>query len=109
MSPGKPGNFGVGKSNKARRPITAAFIRFGESKLPRRWRKQLRLWPGATWFDAVAASMFRAAANGNVEAAREIREAVEGKTRLRIELSGEGGGPIVIADVVKKLFDKIAA
>ena len=26
MSPGKPGNFGVGKSNKARRPVTAALI-----------------------------------------------------------------------------------
>ena len=105
----KPGNFQVGKSNKARCPITAALIGFGESKLPEHWRKQLGLWPSATWFDAVAAGMFHAAVNGNPGAAREIREAVEGETPLRIEVTGEDGGPIAIADVVKKLFEELAA
>jgi|SRR5215469_7285725 len=109
MSPRKPENVEVRKSNKASRPISAAFVRLGESKLPEHWRKQLGLEPGATWFDAVAAGMFRAAANGDPEAAREIREAVEGETPLRIEVAGEDGGPIVIADVVKKLFETIAA
>jgi len=109
MSLRKPSNFEVGNSNEASCPITAAFIRFGESELPEHWRKQLGLWPGATWFDAVAAGMFHAAVNGNPGAAREIREAVEGTASTRIELTGGGGGPIVIADVLKRLFEKFAA
>jgi hypothetical protein len=91
--------------DKASRPITAAFIRVGESRLPERWRKQLGLWNHATWFDAVAASMFRAAVRGDVAAAREIREAIEGKAPLHVELSGE----IVLADIVKKVVEKFAA
>lgn len=109
MSLRKPGNFEVGKSNKAKRPISAALVRVGESKLPESWRRKLGLLRGATWFDAVAAGMFRAAANGNPGAAREIREAIEGTASTRIELTGGGGGPIVIADVLKKLSEKFAA
>ena len=93
---------------KMRGPITAALWHIGESKLPERQRKKLGLWPGATWFDAVAAAMFHAAANGNPEAAREIREAIEGKTPLRLELTGEAGGAIVVADLVRKVFEAAA-
>jgi len=45
--------------------------------------------------------MFHAAVNGNPGTAREIREAVEGIKPLLMELTGEVGGPIVIAEVVK--------
>jgi hypothetical protein len=64
---------------KTARPLTAAFIRVGESKLPEHWRKKLGLWLGATWFDGLAAGMFRAAVKGDVAAARELREAIEGR------------------------------
>jgi hypothetical protein len=90
---------------RVERPITAALVRVGESKLPERWRRQLGLWIGATWFDAVAASMFRAAVRGDVAAAREIREAIEGKAPLHVELTGE----IILADVVKQLVENAAA
>jgi hypothetical protein len=90
---------------KTKRPNTAALIRVGESKLPERLRKQLGLRPGATWFDGMAGGMFRAAVSGDVAAAREIREAIEGKAPLQVELSGE----IALADVVKKLGEKFAA
>jgi hypothetical protein len=115
MSPRKRQDFEFARStsrkseehnqDKARRPITAALIRIGESKLPERERKKLGLGPGATWFDAVAASMFRAAVRGDVEAAREIREAIEGKAPLHVELSGE----IALTDVVKKLVENAVA
>jgi hypothetical protein len=94
---------------KTARPITAAFIRVGESKLPEHWRKKLGLRPGATWFDGVAAGVFRAAVGGDVAAARELREAIEGKAPLHVELTGKEGGPIAIGDALKKLFEKIAA
>jgi hypothetical protein len=115
MSPRKPQNFEFAKStsrkseehnqDKARRPITAALMRVGESKLPERERKQLGLWPGATWFDAIAVGMFRATIRGDVAAAREIREAIEGKAPLLVELTGG----IVLADVVRKLDERVAA
>jgi hypothetical protein len=49
--------------------------------------------------------MFRAAVRGDVAAAREIREAIEGKAPLQVELTGE----IALVDVVKKLVEKAAA
>jgi hypothetical protein len=98
----------MSRNDRATRPITAAYVRFGGSKLPQRLRKRLGLPPGATWFDGVAMGLFRAA-KGNVEAAREIREAIEGKTPLHVELTCKEGRPIVIADIVKKLFEKRAA
>lgn len=94
--------------NRPRGPITTAIRRIGESKLPEQWRRKLGLWPGAVWFDAVAMGLFRAAAKGNPEATREIREVVVGKSPLRIELTGEGGGAIVIADLLKKIFEVAA-
>jgi hypothetical protein len=90
------------------RLITAALIRIGRSKLPERQRKELNLWPGATYFDAIAAALVRAAVKGNAEAAREIWARVEGPTPRRIELTGPDGGPIAIGDAVKKLFEKFA-
>jgi hypothetical protein len=81
-----------------------SLIRIGESKLPEHWRKKLDLWPGATWFDGIAASIIRAAVRGDVAAAREIREATEGKAPLHVELGGE----IALTNVVKKVVEKAA-
>ncbi len=41
------------------------------------------LWEGATWADAIALEMVKAAANGNVQVAREIRESIEGRAPQR--------------------------
>jgi hypothetical protein len=41
------------------------------------------LWQGATWGDAIAFTMVKAAANGNVQVAREIRESIEGRAPQR--------------------------
>ena len=84
-------------------------MRVGESQLPTRWRKKLGLWRGATWFDAVAVGMFQAGANGNPEAAREIREAIEGRAPLRIQLIGEADRPIALAELFERIFEKVAA
>jgi hypothetical protein len=60
------------RKTKMEQTITAALIRIGTSKLPERERRQLDLWPGATYFDAIAAALVRAAVKGNAETAREI-------------------------------------
>ena len=42
------------------------------------------LWPGATWADAITLAVVRAAANGDLQAAREVRESVEGRAPTRV-------------------------
>lgn len=41
------------------------------------------LWHGATWGDAIAFAIVKAAANGSVQIAREIRESIEGRAPQR--------------------------
>jgi hypothetical protein len=53
--------------------------------------------------------LLRAAVRGDVAAAREIREAIEGAAPQRIELTGPDGEPVAIGDNLKKLFEKPAA
>jgi hypothetical protein len=89
--PGRSGNPG---GRPKTRPITTALVFIGESELPDRWRKRLGLWKGASWFDAAALGVFQAAAKGNPAAAKEIREAIEGKSSQRVELTGAGGEEI---------------
>jgi hypothetical protein len=61
------------------RPIPAANIR----KLA---EKGVKLEAGATNFDLVALILAQRALGGDVDAAKELREAVEGKRAQRIEL-----------------------
>jgi hypothetical protein len=53
------------------------------SPKPTNPRERADLWPGATWGHAVALEIVKAAANGNAQAAREIRESTEGKAPQR--------------------------
>jgi hypothetical protein len=56
-----------------------------EVPLPEKIRKKLGLEAGATYGDALSLMQFRAALGGNTGAAREIREAIEGKAAIHTE------------------------
>lgn len=59
-----------------RRPFTAALIRIANSKVPNDPR-------GRTYADLVAEAMFLQAINGNVRAARDIADRLEGRVSER--------------------------
>jgi hypothetical protein len=64
-----------------------------ETVLPDDLRNAVGLPKGATYGDAIALSQARQAIKGKPEAAREIREAIEGKTSQR-DQEAEGRPPI---------------
>jgi hypothetical protein len=64
-----------------------------ETVLPDDLRNAVGLPKGATYGDAIALSQARQAIKGKPEAAREIREAIEGKTSQR-DFEADGRPPI---------------
>jgi hypothetical protein len=89
--PGQSGNPG-GRPKK--RPITERYAIIAELPLPERLRRKYRLPLGVTWGDAGGFGAFEAMVKGHWGAAKEIREALEGKSTQRVELTGESGGPV---------------
>jgi hypothetical protein len=95
--PGVSGNPG-GRPKKL--PITDRYRERLEQTLPKtkyydRERKKLCLPDDATYGDLLSArQMFEAANRGRTDAAREIREAVEGKAIQRLRVEGPDGGPV---------------
>ena len=69
-------------------PITDRLREICETPLPEDRCRKEGLKPGSTWGELIALRMFEAAAEGNVRAATEIREAIEGKAGQRLETSG---------------------
>src|ERR1700730_11243615 len=67
-----------------RNPVSDRYAETAERPLPEQERKKRGLEEGATWGDALAMEQVTAAARGKTEAAKEVREAVEGKARQRI-------------------------
>jgi hypothetical protein len=96
----KEGNPGGGRPKK--RPITDRYHEGLEAPLEDNIRLALGLPEGATNGDAVAKAQIRAAIKGKTYAARELREATEGKATERLEIVGEGGGAIKI-DIAESL------
>jgi hypothetical protein len=84
FKPGQSGNPG-GRPKKL--PISERYEELAELELPKKDRIKQGLPEGATYGDALAMVMFKAALEGNPHAAREIREAIEGKTGQRPEVS----------------------
>ena len=82
----KKGNPGGGRP---RRPVTEAYQRKFEEKLPVEYLKPLGLKAGATWLDAVVQQHFRTMLKTNevaVSARREASDRVEGKPAQRFEV-----------------------
>ena len=90
----KPGESGNPAGRPKKRPISERYEARAEMPLDEELRAVLKLPKGATYGDALAFAQFRSAIKGKADAAREIREAVEGRTAQRLELTGAEGGPI---------------
>jgi Family of unknown function (DUF5681) len=85
-------------SGRPRKPITEAYAAIAEQKYP---DDPL----GRTYAQLIAEGQFNAAIKGKTEAAREIREALEGKTPAAIGDGGEAMSLMLDVNVVrKKLF-----
>jgi hypothetical protein len=94
----KPGNPG-GPGGKRKRPVSEANDDLLRLEIPVEMLDSLNmaivhgvkrnmkvLKPGATWADAIAYGLVKKAVQGEVPAAKELRESVEGKSTQRIEL-----------------------
>jgi hypothetical protein len=79
-----------------KRPISDRYHEFAEQVLEERTRIALGLPKGATNGDALTIQQFRAGFKSNTPAAREIREAIEGKATQRLEIVGEDGGAVKV-------------
>jgi hypothetical protein len=78
-----PGQSGNPTGRPRKRPISDRYAEMVETVLPDDLRNAVGLPNGATYGDAIALSQARQAIKGKPEAAREIREAIEGRTTQR--------------------------
>jgi len=83
LRPWRPGESGNLSGRPRKRPISDRYAERAEAALPEEERLKRGLPRGATYGDALAFDQFNAALNGRTEAAREIREAIEGKAAQR--------------------------
>lgn len=85
---GNPGNpNAIGRPRK--RPVTEAHDDLLRLQVPQDIALAMRkygLKPNATWADAISLGLARQAIAGNVAAAKELTDRVEGKATQRIEL-----------------------
>ena len=87
----KPGVSGNPGGRPKKRPISDRYAEIAEREMSEEDRVKYGLPEGATYGDALAIVTFRAALAGKIEAAREVREAIEGKTPQRQEDHRHGG------------------
>jgi len=99
---GVTGNAG-GRPKK--RAISERYAFVAEVPLPEVVRKKFKMPIGATFGDAGAIGTFLAMMEGKHGAAKEIREAIEGKATQRIEVVGSDSGPIKVslAETVERI------
>jgi hypothetical protein len=91
---GVTGNAG-GRPKK--RAISERYAFVAEVPLPEAVRKKFKMPVGSTFGDAGAVGTFLAMMEGKYGAAKEIREAIEGKATQRIEVVGADSGPIKVS------------
>jgi len=99
LTPFKPGQSGNPGGHPKKRPLSDLYLAlleepFDEAEL----RAKRKLPRGATWGEAIARGVALAAINGKMGAAREIREAIEGKATQRIEF-----GDTTLMDAFEKM------
>jgi hypothetical protein len=77
-----------------KRPISEEYALLAGMELPESLRLGLKLPKGATYASPLALGQFRAGIKGKTEAAREIREGIEGKATQKMQVSGADGGAV---------------
>jgi hypothetical protein len=101
LIPFKPGQSGNPNGRPKKTPITDEYEKLAGKKYPetlrisfnKKWKVEV-LKKGATYAEANAAAKYLAGINGDTAASKEFRESIEGKAKVRVELTGESGGPI---------------
>jgi hypothetical protein len=93
--PWNPGDVPNPTGKNRNRPFSDRYAEIAEEVMPEKLRKMFNkearaevLKPGATWGDADAYGQFLQTAKGNVNAAAEVANRVEGKPPRRITLTG---------------------
>jgi Family of unknown function (DUF5681) len=97
--PWKPGESGNVSGRPRRLPISERYAAIAELPVPDYLPGALKLSPAEkkvvkTYGDALALNQFRAAIKGKTDAAREIADRLEGRSRQAVEVSGPEGGAI---------------
>lgn len=109
--PWKPGESGNPGGRPRKEIVTARLERFAEQLVPEDMRKLMKLKAGARWADAWVVVMNRAVITGarqsQIAAFREMLDRIEGKSVARVEVAGEGGGPIEIDEIRSRLWEKL--
>jgi Family of unknown function (DUF5681) len=113
----KKGQSGSLSGRPKRLPISDGYRDRAEEVLPERLRKWIIkqapqlgevLTKGSTWGDLVVIAQFMQAMKGKTEAAREIREAVGGKSPQRLRDEGPDSGPIEVrAESIEEVKKRI--
>ncbi|HEY6329808.1 MAG TPA: DUF5681 domain-containing protein [Blastocatellia bacterium] len=98
----KPGQSGNPGGRPKKRPISDCYAAIAEVKVPDIDRIKFGLPEGITYGHMLAIAVFNAALAGKLNAAREIREAIEGKTGQRQETSDPQELHFIIDDVGKQ-------
>lgn len=101
LKPWPKGTSGNPSGRPKRRPISDAYLALVDIKIPAKTAKELGLPRGATWGQCLALAQFKRALTGEARNASEIREAIEGKSTQRIEVSGVDNGPPI--DIAHKI------
>lgn len=85
LKPWKPGQSGNPSGRPKRQPISDAYRKIADRPFNEKTKNRKR--PGATFAEHAAHQQFLCAIAGDTAAIKEIREAIEGKSTQRIELS----------------------
>jgi hypothetical protein len=83
--PWKKGQSGNPNGRPKKGPLGDAYIERLQRLLPEELRLKLGLSENATFADAVADGVIQSAIEGNVSAARELREGTEAKANMELE------------------------
>jgi hypothetical protein len=94
--PGQTGNPG-GRPKK--KPITDRYLRIVETELPDEIRTALSLPRGATFGDAIALAQARQTIKGETAAAKQMREAIEGRSITQADFEGNNAAMTIIWDM----------
>jgi hypothetical protein len=93
--PPKPGEVPNPSGKNRRPPFSDRYYAIAEEVVPEKLRKEFNkeagaelLKPGATWGDADVYGEFLQTAKGNLNAAREVADRVEGKAPQRLKITG---------------------
>src|SRR5207253_6863743 len=108
----KPGQSGNPGGRPKKKPITERYAANLEETVPEAHRISLKLRKGATWADAMTMALLLLAARGNIQAAKEITDRVEGKVAQQAEVTNLDDKPLPILPIEmddQAIFKRISA